>query len=69
MGVGEEIKGKAKEAVGSVTDDDGLRREGRAQQDKGQAEREATQARAEAKAHEVKADAKEGEQRAAQATK
>ena len=69
MGIGEEIKGKAKEAAGSVVDNDDLRHEGRAQQDKGEAEREATQARAEAKAHEAKADAKEGEQRAAEAAK
>lgn len=69
MGIGEEIKGKAKEAAGSVTDNDDLRREGQAQQDKGEAEREATQARAEAKAHEAKADAKEVQERAAQAGK
>jgi len=69
MGVGEEIKGKAKEAAGSVLDNDNLRREGQAQQDKGQAEREATQARAEAKAHEAKAGLKETEQRAAEAAK
>src|SRR5579862_3426959 len=69
MGVGEEIKGKAKEAVGSVVDDDNLRREGRAQQDKGQAERQATQARAEARAHDAKANLKEAEQRAAESAK
>jgi len=69
MGVGEEIKGKVKEAAGSVVDDDNLRREGRAQQDKGEAERQATQARAEATAHEAKANLKEAEQQAAQAAK
>ncbi len=69
MGIGEEIKGKAKAAAGSIVDNDDLRREGEAQQDKGEAEREATQARAEAKAHEAKASAKEGEQRAAESAK
>lgn len=69
MGIGEEIKGKVKEAAGSIVDNDDLRREGEAQQDKGQAEREATQARAEAKVHETKAAAKEAEQRAAQSAK
>ena len=69
MGIGEEIKGKAKEAAGSIVDNDDLRREGQAQQDKGEAEREATQARAEAKAHDAKANVKETEQRAAEAAK
>jgi uncharacterized protein YjbJ (UPF0337 family) len=69
MGVGEEVKGKVKEAAGSIADNDDLRREGQAQQDKGEAEREATQARAEAKAHDAKADLKETEQRAAQSAK
>ncbi|MDQ1393431.1 MAG: hypothetical protein QOF30_2408 [Acidimicrobiaceae bacterium] len=69
MGIGEELKGKAKEAAGSVVDNNDLRREGQAQQDKGQAEREATQARAEAKAHDAKADLKEAEQRAAESAK
>lgn len=66
MGAFEEIKGKAKEAVGDLTNDTDLKREGSAQQQKGEAEREATQARAEAKAHEVKAKEKELEQEAAQ---
>ena len=66
MGAFEEIKGKAKEAVGDLTNDADLKREGKAQKQKGEAEREATQARAEAKAHEVKAKEKELEQEAAQ---
>jgi uncharacterized protein YjbJ (UPF0337 family) len=59
-GVVEEVKGKAKEAVGALTGDDDKREEGRAQQDKADAQREvaakeaeAEKARAEAKAHEA----------------
>jgi len=69
MGAFEELKGKAKKAVGDVTDDPGLRREGEAQADKGAAEREATQARAEAVAHEKAADVHEARQKAAEQTK
>lgn len=59
-GVVEGIKGKAKEAVGAITDKDDLKREGQAQQDKADSQREvagkeaeAEKARAEAKAHEA----------------
>lgn len=59
-GAVEGIKGKAKEAVGAITDKDDLRREGQAQQDKADSQREvagkeaeAEKARAEAKAHEA----------------
>ena len=38
MGIFEKAKGKAKEAVGDVTDNEELQAEGRAQQDKGEAE-------------------------------
>lgn len=38
-GIVEEIKGKAKEAAGAVTGNDRMRDEGRAQQDKADAER------------------------------
>lgn len=62
MGVGEQLKGKAKEAVGNVTDNDSLEEEGRAQQKKGEAERRAGEERAKAKAHETKAREKEMEQ-------
>jgi uncharacterized protein YjbJ (UPF0337 family) len=68
MGAFEEIKGRAKQALGHLTNDADLKREGTAQQQKGEAEREATQARAEAKAHEVKAKEKELEEEAAQAS-
>ena len=69
MGVFEEAKGKVKEAVGDVTNNPDLQREGQAQEDKGRNEREATQARAEAKAHEGKAKANEVRQEAAERSK
>jgi uncharacterized protein YjbJ (UPF0337 family) len=69
MGVFEEAKGKAKEAVGDLTDNPDLQREGQAQKEKGEAERQATQARVEAKAHEAKAKAHEVEQKAAEEAK
>ena len=69
MGAFEELKGKAKEAVGDLTDNTDLQAEGLAQKEKGKAEVEATEARAEAKAHEAKAKAKELEQEAAEETK
>jgi uncharacterized protein YjbJ (UPF0337 family) len=56
----EGIKGKAKEAAGALTDNDELRREGKAQQDKADAQSEvaakeaaAEKARAEARVHEA----------------
>ena len=59
-GVVEDVKGKAKEAVGAVTGKDELKREGEAQQAKADAQREvavkegeAEKARAEATAHEA----------------
>ena len=69
MGIFEKAKGKAKEAIGDVTDDTDLKAEGRAQQDKGEAEHEANKAKAEAKAHEAKAKEKELEQEAAERAK
>jgi uncharacterized protein YjbJ (UPF0337 family) len=59
MGAFEEAKGKAKEAVGSVTGSDDLREEGQAQQLKGEEERRAEQARIEAERHEGRADTHE----------
>jgi len=69
MGVFEKAKGKVKEVAGDVTDNPDLEAEGKAQQDKGQAEHEANKAKAEAKAHEAKAKEKELEQEAAEASK
>jgi len=47
-GVVEDVKGKAKETVGTVTGRDDLTEEGKAQQDKADAEREVAQKEAEA---------------------
>jgi uncharacterized protein YjbJ (UPF0337 family) len=69
MGAIEELKGKAKEVAGDLTDNAALQREGEAQADKGKAEREADQARVEAKAHDAKAKEKEAEQRLAEDAK
>lgn len=69
MGAFEEIKGKAKEAVGDLTNNPDMVREGQAQKDKGEAEREATEARVEAKAHEAEAKAHEARQEAAEEAK
>lgn len=59
-GIAEDLKGKAKEAVGAATGNESLKREGEAQQDKAAAEREvagreaqADKARAEAAAAEA----------------
>ena len=60
-GVVEDAKGKAKEAVGTVTGRDDLVREGMAQQDKGEAQREA--AKKEAQAEAARAGAKAAEER------
>ena len=69
MGVFEEVKGKAKSAVGEITDNPDLVREGEAQEDKGRNEREASEARAKAKAHEAKAEVHEARQEAAERSK
>ena len=65
-GIVEDVKGKAKEAVGSVTGNDDLKREGAAQQDKAEAEREVAQKEAEADKARAEAKAHEAEQRANQ---
>ena len=49
-GVVEGAKGKAKEAVGAVTGRDDLTREGQAQQDKAEAQRDAAKKEAQAEA-------------------
>jgi uncharacterized protein YjbJ (UPF0337 family) len=66
MGVGEELKGKVKEAAGDLTGNESLKTEGEAQADKGAEERKATQAQAEAKAHEAKSELHDQEQKAAE---
>ncbi|MGV0698552.1 microaggregate-binding protein 1 [Mycolicibacter sinensis] len=65
-GVVEGVKGKAKEAVGTVTGDDSLKREGQAQQDKADAQREVAAKEAEAEKARAKAEADEARQRAEQ---
>jgi len=52
-GIGEDIKGKAKEVIGKLTDNDSLTEEGRSQQDKADAARDVAE-------HEAKADAARG---------
>jgi uncharacterized protein YjbJ (UPF0337 family) len=60
-GAVEGIKGKAKEAVGTVTGRDDLSREGEAQQDKADAQRDA--AKKETQAESARAGAKAAEER------
>jgi uncharacterized protein YjbJ (UPF0337 family) len=60
-GVVEDVKGKAKEAVGSVTGRDDLTREGHAQQDKAEAERDV--AKKEGEAESARGAAKAAEER------
>lgn len=60
-GVVEDVKGKAKEAAGTVTGRDDLIEEGKAQQDKAHAQREAAQK--EAEAEKSRAEAKSDEKR------
>ena len=49
-GIVEDVKGKAKETIGTVTGRDDLINEGKAQQDKAEAERDAAKKEAEAEA-------------------
>ena len=60
-GVVEDVKGKAKEGVGTVTGRDDLVREGKAQQDKAEAQRDA--AAKEAEAEKARGEAKAQEKR------
>jgi uncharacterized protein YjbJ (UPF0337 family) len=61
MGVIEDVKGKAKQIIGSPIGHDDLAREGEAQQDKAQAQRDAAKREAEADA--VRGSAKTAEKR------
>jgi uncharacterized protein YjbJ (UPF0337 family) len=58
-GVVEDVKGKAKEVVGSVVGNDDLKHEGQAQQDKAEAERDVAKKEAEADASRAAASAAE----------
>ena len=60
-GVVEDVKGKAKETVGTVTGRDDLTQEGKAQQDKAEAQRDA--AKKEAEAESARGGAKAAEER------
>jgi uncharacterized protein YjbJ (UPF0337 family) len=60
-GVVEDVKGKAKETIGTVTGRDDLTEEGKAQQDKAEAQRDA--ARKEAEAESARGAAGVAEQR------
>ena len=66
-GIVEDLKGKAKEAAGTVVGNESLKREGQAQQDKAEAARdvarkeaEAEKARGEFEAHKARQGAEEG---------
>ncbi len=65
-GAFEDVKGKAKEAVGSVVGNDELKNEGEAQQDKAAAQREAADAQSEARKADAKAEAAEARQESKQ---
>ncbi len=65
-GVVEDAKGKAKEAVGAVTNNDDMASEGKAQQDKAEAQRDVASKEAEAEKARGEADVKEAEQRSHQ---
>jgi len=65
-GVVEDLKGKAKEVLGEVTGDESKEREGRAQQDKAQSQRDVAKHEAEADSARSEAAVHEAEQRAHQ---
>ncbi len=65
-GVVEDVKGKAKEAVGTVTGRDDLVDEGKAQQDKADAQRDVAEKEAEAESARAGAEAAEKRQEANQ---
>jgi uncharacterized protein YjbJ (UPF0337 family) len=63
MSTADKAKGKIKEAIGSVTGSDHLRKEGQAQQHKGHHMEKAAEAHAIAEKHEREAELFEGEER------
>jgi uncharacterized protein YjbJ (UPF0337 family) len=65
-GVVEDVKGKVKEATGTLTGNDSLKREGRAQQDKAESQREVARKEAEAEKARAKVVADEARERAEQ---
>ncbi|MBL8775065.1 MAG: CsbD family protein [Acidimicrobiales bacterium] len=65
-GVVEDVKGKAKEAAGTVIGNEDLEREGEAQQSKAEAQRDVAKHEAEAEKARAEAEAQEAQQRAAE---
>ena len=65
-GIVEDLKGKAKEVAGEVTNNDDMSQEGRAQQDKARAERDVAKHEAAAERARAESEAHEAEQRAHQ---
>jgi uncharacterized protein YjbJ (UPF0337 family) len=65
-GTTEGVKGKVKEAAGTLTGNDSLKREGKAQQDKAESQREVAQKEAAAEKARAKAAADEARERAEQ---
>lgn len=68
-GLADKVVGLAKEVVGTLTNQDRLRKAGQVQQDKGTERLKAVQAQARADGHEAQATAAEQAQKAAQNTK
>lgn len=65
-GIVEDVKGRAKEAVGAVSGNESLKKEGEAQQDKAAALRDVAAKEAEAEKSRAEASAAETEQRSHQ---
>ena len=63
-GAVEDVKGKAKEATGAVTNNEDMKREGEAQQSKAEADREVASKEAQAEKARAESEAHEAEQRA-----
>jgi uncharacterized protein YjbJ (UPF0337 family) len=64
--VAEDLKGKGKEAAGALLDDEQMKAEGQAQQEKADAQRETAVKEAEAEKARAKEQAREAQQRAHQ---
>lgn len=65
-GAVEDVKGKVKEAAGTLTGNEDLEREGEAQQSKAEAQRDVARKEAEADKARTEAEAQEAQQRANQ---
>jgi len=69
QGIVEDVIGKAKEIIGIVINNEDLRNEGRAQQDKAEAKRDVAKKEAEAESARAAASVAEGRQKAKSASK